>query len=205
MRIAAASVVGRRSPPVSATATAAAKPPAPKTMSPPSGQPVPPNPDPPAPVANRHPPAAVVASPVAAVPAVPVVAAAPAAPSGDLALAAVSATTSGLAPAVGSSEAVQSTPVAPQMALSGQQRRPQSPDRHLSRQHGEPEQLAAGGTVANCSTAPPASKHVPAAVVSALKGAASAPPAATGAPTAAATGRPALLPTSHSSRTAPVL
>ncbi|CAI5532403.1 unnamed protein product [Closterium sp. Naga37s-1] len=154
VRAAVASVVRERTPPVSASANVAAKPPlppAPKTASSPSVEPVAANPG--SQAAASHPaavdaplapvrlepehvaPVVVVAPPVAPVPTAPMVAPAPASVGGDLVLAAVSATTGGPAPAVVPAEAVQSAPAAPPMVPSGQRCRPQSPDRRPSRPH----------------------------------------------------------------------
>ncbi|CAI5522497.1 unnamed protein product [Closterium sp. Naga37s-1] len=106
-----ASVVREKSPPVTASANVAAKPPkppAPKTVSSPTAGPVAAHPDPPAAVVapqapvrlepDKVAPAAVVVPPVSPVLAAPVTVAAPAALGDDLVLAAVSATTGGPAP-----------------------------------------------------------------------------------------------------------
>ncbi|CAI5535333.1 unnamed protein product [Closterium sp. Naga37s-1] len=160
---ASASMASGKSPPVSASGSAAMKPPVPPAPKPApsiavlsasptpdlvSGEAAQAVPDPPAlpapavvPLAPVRPepeqvaPAVVVVPPVAPVIAAPVIAAAPAALGGDLALAAVSATTGGPAPAVVPAEAVQSPPVAPPLVPSGQPCRPQSPDRRPSRPH----------------------------------------------------------------------
>ncbi|CAI7840592.1 unnamed protein product [Closterium sp. NIES-53] len=76
-------------------------------------------------------PAAVFVPPVAPVLAAPVIAAAPAALGGDLALAAVSATTGCPAPAVVPAQAVQSAPVAPPLREFSR-RRQESPQRRSS-------------------------------------------------------------------------
>ncbi|CAI5494717.1 unnamed protein product [Closterium sp. Naga37s-1] len=136
VRAVVASVVIEKSQAVSASATAAMKPPlppAPKPASSAPAVPVLPNPappaadSPPAAAATQSGPAAPVVAPHAlprqepehvasAAVVVPPAAAVPAAPAAlgtDLALAAVSATTGGLAPAVESVGAVQSAPAAP--------------------------------------------------------------------------------------------
>ncbi|CAI5513000.1 unnamed protein product [Closterium sp. Naga37s-1] len=139
VRAAVVSVVRKNSPPATASANVAAKPPFPpatKTMSSPTGGPAAAISQ--SPVATSHPaavvappapvrqepmhvaPSAAVAPPVAPVLAAPIVAAASAALGGDLVLAAVSATTGGPAPAVVPAKAVQLAPVAPPLVPSGQ-------------------------------------------------------------------------------------
>ncbi|CAI7729212.1 unnamed protein product [Closterium sp. NIES-54] len=127
---ASASTASGKSPLVSASGSATMKPPAvpdPPALPAPAVAPLAPvRPEP-----RKVAPAAVVVPPVAPVLAAPVIAAAPAALGGDLALAVVSATTGGPAPAVVPAEAVQSAPVAPPLTFAGSSRAAEVPEATL--------------------------------------------------------------------------